>query len=123
MYATMMEISWPSTSTNPDEPTIVAQFVKTDQWEPDPELEEENESNLESYYEGKTSSKDEIYILWEHLVFNKDLCIKISPDIINKLKHAYHITGQDYTLQRELKKSAEMIVVKKCHCWRSDSTL
>ncbi|WP_373032274.1 putative inorganic carbon transporter subunit DabA [Sulfurovum sp.] len=46
-------------------------------------------------------TKDELYILWEHLVFNKDLCIKISPDIINKLKHAYHITGQDYEEQKE----------------------
>ena len=46
-------------------------------------------------------TKDEIFILWEHLVFNKDLCIKISPDIISKLKHAYHITGKDYTLQKE----------------------
>ncbi len=46
-------------------------------------------------------NKDELYILWEHLVFNKDLCIKISPDIIENLKHAYHITGEDYTLQKE----------------------
>ena len=43
-------------------------------------------------------NKDELYILWEHLVFNKDLCIKISPDIIDKLKHAYHITGNDLSL-------------------------
>jgi len=46
-------------------------------------------------------NKDELLILWEHLVFNKDLCIKISPDIIDKLQHAYHITGKDYTLQKE----------------------
>jgi len=53
-------------------------------------------------------NKDELYVLWEHLVFNRDLCmkvspdiIKISPDIINKLKHAYHITGKDYSLQKE----------------------
>ncbi len=53
-------------------------------------------------------NKDELFVLWEHLVFNKDLCIKsspdiikISPDIISKLKHAYHITGKDYTLQKE----------------------
>lgn len=46
-------------------------------------------------------NKDELYILWEHLVFNKVLCIKISPDIINKLKHAYHITGNDYEVQKE----------------------
>jgi len=46
-------------------------------------------------------NKDELFILWEHLVFNKDLCIKISPDIIDTLKHAYHITGEDYTLQKE----------------------
>jgi uncharacterized protein YbcC (UPF0753/DUF2309 family) len=46
-------------------------------------------------------NKDELFILWEHLVFNKHLCIKISPDIIDKLKHAYHITGKDYSLQKE----------------------
>jgi len=45
--------------------------------------------------------KNELYILWEHLVFNKDLCIRISPDIIDKLKHAYHITGKDYEDQKE----------------------
>lgn len=46
-------------------------------------------------------TKDEIFILWEHLVFNKHLCIKISPDIINKLKHAYHITPEDYQVQKD----------------------
>ena len=46
-------------------------------------------------------SKDELFILWEHLVFDKALCIKISPDIISKLKHAYHITAEDYHLQKE----------------------
>jgi uncharacterized protein len=46
-------------------------------------------------------SKDEIFILWEHLVFNKDLCIKISEDIIDKLKHAYHITPEDYNIQKD----------------------
>jgi uncharacterized protein YbcC (UPF0753/DUF2309 family) len=46
-------------------------------------------------------TKDELFILWEHLVFNKNLCIKISPEIIDKLKHAYHINGKDYTLQKE----------------------
>ncbi len=45
--------------------------------------------------------KEELYILWEHLVFDKDLCIKISPDIINKLKLAYHITGEDYNVQKD----------------------
>jgi len=46
-------------------------------------------------------NKEDRFILWEHLVFNKDLCIKISPDIIDKLKHAYHITGEDYNVQKE----------------------
>lgn len=45
--------------------------------------------------------QEELIILWEHLVFNKDLCIKISPNIINKLKHAYHITGEDYNIQKD----------------------
>ncbi|WP_309499986.1 putative inorganic carbon transporter subunit DabA [Sulfurovum sp.] len=43
----------------------------------------------------------EIVILWEYLVFDKELSIKISPDIINKLKQAYHITGEDYEVQKE----------------------
>jgi len=46
-------------------------------------------------------TKDELFILWEHLVFNKDLCIKISPYIIDKLKHAYNITPEDYNLQKD----------------------
>lgn len=46
-------------------------------------------------------NKDELLILWEHLIFNKHLCIKISPDIIDKLKHAYHINSNDYSLQKE----------------------
>ena len=50
---------------------------------------------------GIVLNKDERFILWEHLVFNKDLCIKISPDIIDKLKHAYNITGKDYLIQKE----------------------
>ena len=43
----------------------------------------------------------EIFTLWEHLVFDKDLSIKISQDIIDKLQHAYHITAGDYKLQKE----------------------
>lgn len=43
----------------------------------------------------------EIVILWEHLVFGKDLSIRISEDIIDKLQHAYHITPKDYALQKE----------------------
>jgi len=46
-------------------------------------------------------NKDETVILWEHLIFGKDLCIKISEDILDKLKHAYHITPEDYTLQKQ----------------------
>lgn len=43
----------------------------------------------------------EIFTLWEHLVFGKDLSIRISQDIIDKLQHAYHITAEDYKLQKE----------------------
>ena len=43
----------------------------------------------------------DIFVLWEHLVFDKDLTIRISQDIIDKLQHAYHITAKDYKLQKE----------------------
>ena len=43
----------------------------------------------------------EIFTLWEHLVFEKDLSIRISQDIIDKLQHAYHITPEDYQVQKE----------------------
>jgi uncharacterized protein YbcC (UPF0753/DUF2309 family) len=45
-------------------------------------------------------TKEETVILWEHLIFGKNLCIRISEDIIDKLKHAYHITPEDYSLQK-----------------------
>ncbi|CAA6811782.1 MAG: Hypothetical transmembrane protein coupled to NADH-ubiquinone oxidoreductase chain 5 homolog [uncultured Sulfurovum sp.] len=45
--------------------------------------------------------KEEIIILWEHLVFAKELSIRISEDIIDDLKHAYHITPEDYEIQKE----------------------
>jgi uncharacterized protein YbcC (UPF0753/DUF2309 family) len=44
---------------------------------------------------------EEIEILWEHLVFEKDLTIKISQTILDKLYNAYHISSEDYALQKE----------------------
>mmetsp|Transcript_37282 Transcript_37282/g.63456 ORF Transcript_37282/g.63456 Transcript_37282/m.63456 type:complete len:739 (+) Transcript_37282:361-2577(+) len=50
VYATVLELSWSDTSDNNDnnaetscEPRIRARFVKTSDWEPEPELAEENE--------------------------------------------------------------------------------
>ena len=45
--------------------------------------------------------KEEIIILWEHLIFGKDLSIRISEDILDDLRHAYHITPEDYKTQKE----------------------
>ena len=43
----------------------------------------------------------EIDKLWEHLIFDKMLCENISKEILEQLKHAYHITAEDYHLQKE----------------------
>ena len=43
----------------------------------------------------------QITILWEHLVFDKKLGVKISTELLNKFKHAYHINAEDYQLQKE----------------------
>ncbi len=54
----------------------------------------------------KDYSMDEIEILREHLVFNKDLKIEVSDEIIEKLKSLCHITREDYEYQ---KKKLEMV--------------
>jgi len=43
----------------------------------------------------------EVEILWEHLVANTTLSIKISQTILDKLAQAYHITAEDYEQQKE----------------------
>jgi len=43
----------------------------------------------------------EVEQLWEHLVSNKALSIKISQTILDKLQNAYHITAEDYKVQQE----------------------
>ena len=43
----------------------------------------------------------EIDKLWEHLIFGKMLCTSVSLDMLEKLKHAYHVTAEDYELQKE----------------------
>lgn len=49
-----------------------------------------------------TSLNDnEIEELWKYLVFKKDLNIKVSQSVLDKLEHAYHITEKDYSIQKE----------------------
>jgi uncharacterized protein YbcC (UPF0753/DUF2309 family) len=47
-----------------------------------------------------TLNDEQIDELWEYLVTNKDLKIKISKTILDKLKYAYHVSAEDYELQR-----------------------
>ena len=44
---------------------------------------------------------EEIEVLWEHLIFDKKLTIKISQSILDKLKYAYHVSRGDYVRQKE----------------------
>ncbi|CAA6806250.1 MAG: Hypothetical transmembrane protein coupled to NADH-ubiquinone oxidoreductase chain 5 homolog [uncultured Sulfurovum sp.] len=46
-------------------------------------------------------SSSEIDALWEHLVLDQKLSIRISEDVIDKLKQAYHITPKDYEIQKK----------------------
>ena len=43
----------------------------------------------------------EIEALWKYLVFKKELNVKVSQSVLDKLEHAYQITEQDYTIQKE----------------------
>jgi len=43
----------------------------------------------------------QIELLWEHLVFNTPLSVKVSTDLIENLKDAYHINSEDYHIQKE----------------------
>jgi len=49
------------------------------------------------------TSLDEVEIdkLWEHLIFDSMHCTSVSSEMLEKLKHAYHITPEDYHLQKE----------------------
>jgi uncharacterized protein YbcC (UPF0753/DUF2309 family) len=38
--------------------------------------------------------------LWEHLVFDKELSVNVSPHRIEQLKYAYHINSEDYEKQK-----------------------
>jgi len=38
--------------------------------------------------------------LWEHLVFGKKLSVPVSAEMIANLKQAYHVTKEDYQLQK-----------------------
>ena len=49
---------------------------------------------------GTGLNSSDIILLWEHLVFDKPLKIRISSDIIDNLKQAYHITSEDYEIQK-----------------------
>ena len=46
-------------------------------------------------------NESEVERLWEHLVFEKPLMIKISQTVLDKLQNAYHITSEDYEVQKE----------------------
>lgn len=50
---------------------------------------------------GTTLDDSEIEIVWEHLVFDKPLSIKVSQSMLDTLHYAYHITTDDYVLQKE----------------------
>ncbi len=41
-----------------------------------------------------------IELLWKHLVFDEVLPFKIDNDLIEKLKHAYKVTNEDYETQK-----------------------
>ncbi|KAL7567910.1 hypothetical protein ACA910_019625 [Epithemia clementina (nom. ined.)] len=43
LFSTVLEVSWPNQEHEGGKPRIRARFVKCDDWEPDPELAEENE--------------------------------------------------------------------------------
>jgi Ca2+-binding EF-hand superfamily protein len=43
VYATVMDMSWPDATVEGNKPTISARFVKTSDWEPDEDLQDENE--------------------------------------------------------------------------------
>jgi len=43
----------------------------------------------------------EIENLWAHLVFDRTLTIRISQTIVDKLEYAYHVSADDYELQKK----------------------
>ena len=43
----------------------------------------------------------EIENLWAHLVFDRTLKVRISQTILDKLEYAYHISADDYVLQKQ----------------------
>ncbi|RLA57885.1 MAG: DUF2309 domain-containing protein, partial [Epsilonproteobacteria bacterium] len=45
--------------------------------------------------------KVEIHKLWEHLIFDQRHYTSISTEMLEKLKYAYHVTPEDYQLQKE----------------------
>jgi uncharacterized protein YbcC (UPF0753/DUF2309 family) len=46
-------------------------------------------------------TKEEIENLWAHLVFDQTLTIRVSQFILDELIHAYHVSADDYALQKE----------------------
>jgi uncharacterized protein YbcC (UPF0753/DUF2309 family) len=55
---------------------------------------------LTTQFDVKLNSK-EIENLWTHLVFDQSLTTKISQTILDKLEYAYHISANDYKIQKE----------------------
>jgi len=50
---------------------------------------------------GISLDETEVDRLWKHLVFDGMLCENVSKDVIEQLRHAYHITAEDYQIQKE----------------------
>ncbi len=48
-----------------------------------------------------TLNDDEIEILHAHLIFQKELSISVSDKLLQKLQSAYHLTKEDYQIQKE----------------------
>lgn len=50
---------------------------------------------------GKEFTKEEVDVVWKHLVFGEDLHHKVPTTIIDKLKNEYQITPEDYDYQKK----------------------
>ncbi|NOR55855.1 MAG: DUF2309 family protein, partial [Sulfurovum sp.] len=50
---------------------------------------------------GISLDQTEVDRLWQHLIFDGMLCENVSKEVLEQLKHAYHITAEDYALQKE----------------------
>ncbi|MDF1881701.1 DUF2309 family protein [Sulfurimonas sp. MAG313] len=63
----------------------------------------------------KDYSEDEIEILRNHLIYNADLSIEVSDEILEKLKTTYQITTQDYEYQKSKLAMVGFTLEEKVH--------